>query len=78
MTWEEGPVTDLVMNHEFLARHRFGLIQRHKLDVLGRQGCVSKGSADTVEVVRAYRDEGSLAGEILMQLVLQSNEGFVS
>ena len=68
----------LVELHQLLAVHLLGLVEGHEADVLGGLGLVREGALDGVEIVGADGDKGSLAGQVLVQLVLQADEGLVS
>ena len=55
----------------------FGLIQRYELDISWFLCHVPERSLDGVEVVSPNGGESSLAGQVLVQLVLQVDEGVV-
>lgn len=68
----------LVESHQLLAVHFFRLVERDKLDVLRGKGLVCERALDGVQIVGTDGNKGSLPGEILVELVLQGNEGFVT
>lgn len=68
----------LVESHQLLAVHFFRLVKRDKLDVLRGKGLVCERSLDGVQIVGTDGNKGSLPGEVLVKLVLQGDEGFVT
>lgn len=68
----------LIESHQFLGVHFFGLVQWHEFDVLGRQSIVGEGTRNGVKIMGTDRNQGSLTGKVLVQLVLEGNEGFVT
>ena len=69
--------THLVDRHQLLCGVRLVFGQRYKLDVLRRSCLIPERCLDGIEVVRADGDELPSPAEILMQLVLQVDEGLV-
>ena len=69
--------TRLVYRHELLRRVLLVLVKRRKLDVLRWTGLIAERSADGVEVVGTDSDELAAAADILVELVLQVDEGVV-
>ncbi|KAI5302025.1 hypothetical protein KEM55_001353, partial [Ascosphaera atra] len=67
-----------IEGHQLLAVHALGLVQGRELDVLGRARLVREGALDGVEVMRANGDQGTLAREVLVQLVLQGDEAVIA
>lgn len=67
-----------VKGHEGLASELLGLVQGDELEVPGRQCLVCEGTLDGVQVVGSDGHERSLASQVLVELVLQRNEGLVS
>lgn len=67
-----------VEGHEFFSVHFLGLIQGNKLNVPGRQSLVGEGALDGVQIVCSHGHQGSVSSQVLVQLVLQSNEGFIA
>lgn len=68
----------LVEVHQLLAIHLLGLVQRDKLDVLGGQSLVGEGALDGVQIVGTNRNQGALARQVLVQLILKGNEGLIA
>ena len=67
-----------VEGHEFLAGHFLGLVERDKLDVLGREGFVCERTLDGVEIVSSDGDERSVTSQVLVKLVLKGDEGVIA
>mmetsp|Transcript_25811 Transcript_25811/g.55293 ORF Transcript_25811/g.55293 Transcript_25811/m.55293 type:complete len:252 (+) Transcript_25811:1391-2146(+) len=67
----------LVEFHEVLGIELPRLLQRREDNLLRGQGLVSEGPLEGVQVVRADGDERPLAAQVLVQLVLQVDEGLV-
>lgn len=68
----------LVEAHHFGSSHDCGLVERGEGDVVGRAGLVGEGAFDSVKVVGADGDEGTLPRQVLVQLVLQRDEAVVA
>ena len=68
----------LVELHHLLAVHLFRLVQGSELDVLRGKGFVGEGSLDGVQIMGANGDQSTLSCEILVELVLEGNEGLVA
>lgn len=68
----------LVKLHHFLASHLLGLVQGRELDLIRRQGLIGEGTLDGVQVMGTDGDKGTLSSKVLVQLVLESDEGFVA
>lgn len=68
----------LVEGHQLLTIHLLGLVQRDKLDVLGRQSLVGERALNGVQIVGPDRDQSSLARQVLVKLVLKGDEGLIA
>ena len=68
----------LVEVHQLLTIHLLGLVKRGELDVLRGERLVGERSLDSVEIVGADGHEMSLTRQVLVELILQGNEGFIA
>lgn len=68
----------LVVFHHLLSSHLLCLVQGSKLDVLRREGFVSEWALDGVQVVGSNGDECALSRKVLMEFVLESDEGLIA
>lgn len=68
----------LVESHQLLAVHFFRLVEGGKFDVLRGKRLVCERSLDGVQIMGTDGNKGSLPGEVLVKLVLQGDEGFVT
>lgn len=71
-------LTYLVEVHQLFAVHLLGLLQRDKLDVLGRQSLVREGALNGVQVMGTNGYKGPLARQVLVKFVLEGDEGVVA
>lgn len=71
-------LTYLVEGHQLLAVHLLGLLQRDKLDVLGRQSLIREGTFNGVQVMGANGYKGPLTRQVLVKLILEGDEGVVA
>ena len=87
-------IAHLVELHKLLAIHFLCLVERDELNFLGLESLICEGTLDrcstlaltlrpfvvppTIKIVRSNRDQCTLASQVLVQLVLQRNEGVVS
>ena len=69
--------THLKDGHELLGGVRLGLPERGKANISRRQRLVREWWSERVEVVCPDRDELPAPTDVLVQLVLQVNEGFI-
>mmetsp|Transcript_206 Transcript_206/g.211 ORF Transcript_206/g.211 Transcript_206/m.211 type:complete len:307 (+) Transcript_206:1049-1969(+) len=77
--WQELLHLDVVLENfeKRVAVHRFVLLERLEHDIAGWVRLVSDWAANFVQIVRAHGCECPSAANILMQLILQVDEGVV-
>lgn len=64
--------------HEFFGVHDFLLVEGCEQNLLRLERLVGEGALDGVEVVSAHRHESAVAAEVLVELVLERDEGLVA
>lgn len=68
----------VVKLHELGTGHFLGLVQGHKLNVLGFPRLVGDGELDILEIVGANSDKRAVSANVCVQLILERNEGIVA
>ena len=68
----------LIETHDFVAVHRFCLVQGRKVDLLWSKRLIGKGSLDRIEIMSANGDQRPLSCKVLVQFILQIDKGIVS
>jgi len=66
-----------VFNTKVGSGHAFSLLESLELNVSGRHGLVGDGTLNLVQVVSSHRSELTSAADVLMELVLEVDEGVV-
>lgn len=77
-TRSQGVRRYLVELHHFRACHLLRLVQGSELDLVRRKSLVGEGTLDCVEIMGTNSDQSTLSGQVLVQLVLQGDEGLVA
>lgn len=70
----KGSELYLIESHQFFTVHLLRLVQRDEVDLLWRESLIGEWSLDGVQIVRSNGHQRPLAGKILVQLVLKSDE----
>lgn len=72
-----GGLSYIVEIHQFFPVQFACLIQGHEADVLWWKRFVREWALNRIEIMGSDGDKSSLAGEILMELILQGDERFI-